>query len=219
MTKVKYNGSLTDDINLINNHEDPSFFTQKNNRKAFFLLIGFNALCLVTSLLTGVVQFLGLTITMSSLGFTLYSSSIIRHNSNHVLDKFDAMSRISKLVLNFQDEDGKIILPMKDVTYESLINAVIVQKPEKEVIQVEQTQESSVEVDFENFYKIITSEIYFLDTSNKIRALREFKKVINFLPSGTTYTHEAELELLEDKDLPKPLPVKKVLELNDKSRN
>ena len=209
MKKIKYNGSLTDDIRLINNHVDPNHVNHNKRKISLCLLIGFNALCLVTSLITGVFAYLGLTVSMSSLFFTLYTNSRIRFNSNIVSDRFYAMSRICELVLNFKDENGNIILPLEQVTYETMLNAVIVPQEEKE----EDNNESSLDVDFEIFYQIITNDIYFLDSSNKIRALREIKKVLKFVSTNSTYTHESELQFLEDKDLPNPLPVKKALEL------
>ena len=221
MKDVYYDGSLKDDIELINNNDE--LYHKLSIREKMHAALW--------------VVFLGIYVMAYALTkkfFPWLTFYIVANNHNsskwrEVDDEKDKRKKkrretekkvknfIEDLNPNLNETDGKKCHVTDGyVTYDILKDAVIVTS--EEIKQAEEGYESFLydydEEDFDEYVKVITSDMYFLDTRNKIRALRETKKIVKH-SSKNPKVKETKLELFEDKDFPSPLPVEKKLELKD----
>lgn len=214
MKDVYYDGSLKDDLELINNEDE--LYHKLSLRKKIHA-----AICVVC---------LGIYVTAYALTkkfFPWLSLYVVANNHNsskwrEVEEEQDKRKKkrkeTKKKVKNFiedlnpdlnETDEKKCHVTDGYATYDSLKDAIIVTSEE-----IKSAEEGYEYLLYDEYIKVITSDIYFLDTKNKIRALRETKKIAHNT-SKYFKTTETKLELFEDKDFPSPLPVEKKLELKE----
>lgn len=210
MKKIKYKGSLTEDLKLINsNYEDDESlngFLIFSRALAAIMFILFMLMVALRTINISLIASLITTIT----SMTIISSTRKMNMSNHEFKKMNAKQNISSLIFELlklkKDEEIK-----KDSVYEidDIVSAV--------VIPMEDKKEDITTDDVADYLDEITNDIYVVNKEAKIMVLREVKSVIKSEEKDKYVSGTATLYELDEDDILKQgsLPVKHVLRLRD----
>lgn len=220
MAKIPYDGSLVDDINLVNQSEKKSI---TDGGKTFIFIL----LCDI--FLSALGTTIGLSIPISA-GILAFCNSWLltaARNWEKKITKFnesrrEATNHIRDLIKTLSKTDEESINLVATVDYEDIKDAVVI----SDVTQEEIDDDMKIFVKEElksDFVDVVTSKIYYLNSENKINVLKEVKKTFE------NYDHNAlikvigtrkpihvkitTLELEEVKEEERNLPVKVVLKL------
>lgn len=212
MKKIKYAGTLTEDIKLVNNKDkEPNIF-----RKLFFtskvVLFGYVIIIPLMLICTKANIAMITSITSAFATLTMINSSKTFLNVTREGNKRKAISRIIDLVWDLSKEDAENIDSVDEVyTFEDLAEAVVIET-EKKVDEKDQLMNDYIEE--------ITSDIYIINNKDKIRVLREVKKSINGKKQLSPFVSCVSLHELEESELPprSKLPVKQVLRIKSERK-
>lgn len=217
MKEIKYRGCLTDDLEEINNTDkDKDSFSL-----LYKLIIEIWIILIILLLLSGVLGKFNPTVLssfVSSITAVTLTTTVRRNNkSAKEIRKMQTRDRVVSLIPEISEYKRSFD---DTVSFESVyqiddvLNAVVVQTPSDE------TKENDVSVaDFSDYVEEITSDIYIVNKSAKIKVLREIKNILTYGDDKKHITGSSTLYELEDEEIPKKseLPVKQVLRLrNDK---
>lgn len=217
MKEIKYRGCLTDDLEEINNTDkDKDSFSL-----LYKLIIEIWIILIILLLLSGVLGKFNPTVLssfVSSITAVTLTTTVRRNNkSAKEIRKMQTRGRVVSLIPEISEYkrsfDDKVSFESV-YQIDDVLNAVVVQTPSDE------TKENDVSVaDFSDYVEEITSDIYIVNKSAKIKVLREIKNILTYGDDKKHITGSSTLYELEDEEMPKKseLPVKQVLRLrNDK---
>lgn len=217
MKEIKYRGCLTDDLEEINNTDkDKDSFSL-----LYKLIIEIWIILIILLLLSGVLGKFNPTVLssfVSSITAVTLTTTVRRNNkSAKEIRKMQTRDRVVSLIPEISEYkrsfDDKVSFESV-YQIDDVLNAVVVQTP------CDETKENNVSVsDFSDYVDEITSDIYIVNKSAKIKVLREIKNILTFGDDKKHITGSSTLYELEDEEIPKKseLPVKQVLKLrNDK---
>lgn len=239
MKKIDYNGTLTSDIQLVNEHKNLQDKLKKKRKilgASFWIAYVIIALIFINAHMFYIVP--SLYILTSSFLERFKERISIEKDSLKTKKKL-AKRRIEDLVeeLRKKNKDSKNL--SFDVRYENIKDAVIVTQPtelekivyeEEEELEEEETinlrePDYEIEGSFDEYLDVVVSYIYYLDSNNKINAFKETKKSKHFddkpnifnqkviAARKATSIRDVKLETVDDKELAGYIPVRAVLQL------
>lgn len=210
MKKIKYPGSLTRDLDLLNDKTEEN---SSNNLfptviKTFIVII---ILIIIISTLLGTFPstlIVSLSTCISS--FALTRSISAKNFFEKERQKMSARMRISNLSFDFIKKEDTEKANESIYTDDDIISAVVLSSSPDESLENEFTSE-----DIDAYIQEIVNDIYFVNKHSKIKILREVKKFIVFGEDLKT-EKTSELFELEENEYPKvsEMPVKQVLRLS-----
>ena len=218
MKNVIYPGSLIEDIKLINEEEEPITKIQKRKTLAFMAIIFADVFLIVTGALFKNFQSACIAVVSFNNLYVVTSNFKQTKRSGKLVEQRFARKRILNLIENFQLESRISKDLPYNVSLEGLKDAVIVEN-ENESYNNENNE------DIDEYIEVVTSDIYYLDLNNKIKALREIKEIANTekqksifglkikSSKKSQYTKNISLQALDKEDLPDELPVSITLKL------
>ncbi|MCH5167634.1 MAG: hypothetical protein J1F35_07090 [Erysipelotrichales bacterium] len=215
MKNVDYDGSLKDDLELINNEDEE--YSKLHKKHIFNIAVTFIPLFLITVLSFVVKKAWIIAVSMPSI-----NNSYISRDEEIKKAKKERKERRKKAKKRVKEFIPELIETLEDnkkssfsKTYDNIKDAVIIESTEVKERQIEFATYNFSDEDIDNYIKYIISDIYFLDAQDKIQVLRETKKVVKFTAYNDAYIKETKLDLFEDDDFPPQLPVEKMLVLRE----
>ena len=214
MKRLNYNGSLADDI--ISAKKEGFLYENisRKQKKSLIILICADVLWLSIGLLIHNFLPIASLFTSSAAIFTSYNTSIRNKSLTEEFESNHAKRNISKFASNLLDTQENQNDLTNCISEQNIIDAVVVtnsEKVEDHISPFAMISEATGE-DIKSYVEIVTSDIYLLDLNNQIRALKEIKKIIYPEDKKNRYVKEVTLDILEEQDLPKRLPIERVLE-------
>lgn len=217
MKKVKYEGSLTDDLRFLRNNKTLKLPISKNFFKILCIVFSVLTVTSVCGMLLGLVESTLLISLLPSISLLLITRSST--------SKFGISTKSLRIKTGFKIEDlSQELISFKQVkkklsldniyTPEEIRDAVVIERDKFDPIYKEYT--SYTKADLDAYLDTIISDIYFVNDQNKIAVLREIKEVF-LINKKRKMTKCSTLYQLEAKEMPKEneMPVKQTLELRD----
>ena len=214
MKKLDYEGSLIDDLNLINEKEPTDMDIAFKGILSYIALITVDVLWCLLFTLQG-HPIIGYSLIGSSSSIFVNIKDSARKKENEKKDKKkDALKRIKKFFKTIFDSESTNDLVNLD-SYETLKDAIVVTDSQR-VEQEDRRLERLYQDNLKKYYEVVISDIYYLDLDNQIKILREIKEIVLFesKKAKSSYIKYSSLNILEEEDYPSELPVQKLLELN-----
>lgn len=216
MKKIKYNGSLTNDLDLINDrNQEPDNIGNFNLfiRTTWIILLAIIFLLALSGKLNPAL----ISSLVSSITAITLTSSTNRHLRNSKrFKKMNAKTQLHSLLYELAKKQKDLDMEKHlDNIYriDDIIEAVVVEH------SPENTTESITTEDIEDYIREVTSDIYIINNAAKLKVLREIKNVMTITGSKRAVTGSATLYELEEDEIPRKeeLPVKQVLRLRNES--
>ena len=217
MKDVYYNGSITDDIELVNNRDKELKNLKWKKWRNILLLTAANLLWAVLGTWLGSAIFMWCMIVASGMAYAASYSRIYNAITSREDKQYDVQDNIKELAYNLADDLTNSKDLTSNISYQNIKDAVVISDEEEYEKDYDEDEDISRK-DFEEYLKIVTSDIYFFDSNSRIKALREVKKIAKRVKDKTPYTKEIKLSMFEEQDFPYSLPVKQVLRLKKNSK-
>lgn len=212
MKKINYKGSLTDDLDTLNNRNDE----KDDSLETLFLIIKRLSIVVLVllflSALFGQVSPVVISSLCSSITAITLSSSV--RNSRKSITRYNKLHAESQIhSLLYELSKNKDYLSSDFYKLEDIINAAVI---EQETNNDDKDKNASL-VDIEDYLDEITSDIYIVNKDAKIMVLREIKNIMTYGDNKRHVTGSSTLYELEGEEIPKreEMPVKHVLKLRD----
>lgn len=211
MKKIKYPGSLTRDLDLLNDKTEENFSSTlfPTVIKTFIVII--ILIIIISTLLGSFPSTLVVSLSTCISSFALTRSISAKNFFEKERQKMSARMRISNLSFDFIKKNDIEKANESIYTDDDIISAVVLSScPPNESLENEFTSE-----DIDAYIEEIVNDIYFVNKHSKIKILREVKKFIVFGEDLKT-EKTSELFELEENEYPKvsEMPVKQVLRLS-----
>ncbi|MCH5167637.1 MAG: hypothetical protein J1F35_07105 [Erysipelotrichales bacterium] len=209
MKNIDYEGSLVDDIRVIQQQPDSYEDLEAKNKEGLIIVILVDLFWLIICFLARNIATFASLVSATTVIYAVHNSSIMRKRTFKQTNRMNIITKILQFVFRDKMKETKELFD--SLTYDSLENAVL--------IEVEKTEpnkdpkEGITSRDLDDYIRCITTDIYYLDINNQIKALREVKNVMCIPNTEVSFTKDAKLFEFEEQDYPEKLPVEKVLEL------
>lgn len=227
MKDVEYNGSLTKDLELINGDEKEKKESDRKTWIAWISLTVLDAIWMSLFSLHGHLAIGSLLIGFSTSSYIYYIGSLKRKEEERGYKKSAAITRVIEFAKNLSTDKKNAKDLQSSVTLDNLKDAIVITETktiEKPSELIEQSNDGDIQ-DILEYVDVITSDIYYVDTNNRVRALREIKEIVTMGPKEEDNSlkivstqklpihQEIVLRAFEEDDYPVELPVKQVLTL------
>lgn len=210
MKKIKYPGSLTRDLDLLNDKTEENFSSNlfPTVIKTFIVII--LLIVIISTLLGSFPSTLIVSLSTCISSYALTRSISAKNFFEKERQKMSARMRISNLSFDFIKKEDTEKANESIYTDDDIISAVVLSSSPDESLENEFTSE-----DIDAYIQEIVNDIYFVNKHSKIKILREVKKFIVFGEDLKT-EKTSELFELEENEYPKvsEMPVKQVLRLS-----
>lgn len=210
MKKIKYPGSLTRDLDLLNDKTEENFSSNlfPTVIKTFIVII--LLIVIISTLLGSFPSTLIVSLSTCISSYALTRSISAKNFFEKERQKMSARMRISALSFDFIKKEDTEKANESIYTDDDIISAVVLSSSPDESLENEFTSE-----DIDAYIQEIVNDIYFVNKHSKIKILREVKKFIVFGEDLKT-EKTSELFELEENEYPKvsEMPVKQVLRLS-----
>ncbi|MCH5167636.1 MAG: hypothetical protein J1F35_07100 [Erysipelotrichales bacterium] len=219
MKDVNYEGSITEDIALVNDTDNSLKEIKKSKSLNIIFFAGGSIISYIVSTTFGVSVITDILWSFIFFGSILLAIRTKVKNAFRKLAKEIAELHIKNFCFDLDNDKTNTKMLTETVSYENIKNATVVinsQSSEDAIMDKTFLGIMPNEEDFQEYIDIIISDIYFLDLNNRIRALREIKNIAKLNSKKEFGTENSKLQEFEPNDFPKELPVKQVLRLRNK---
>lgn len=219
MKRIKYNGSLTEDINTIKDcNKGTNIYTgEKILRIALTIVCAAIAIAAI-GIFIGTKKITALGPLFTSLASLLSSSSLLRseRTKNKILSIQPELNIQSLAIDLMTNIDLSKCLKEEDIySKEEIADAVIIKRDKDDPIYKDKSSYTMEDID--TYLDTIISDIYIINASAKIKVLREIKQTLKS-NKDSEKTEITNLYQLEENEMPQAneMPVKQTLELRSK---
>lgn len=219
MKDVIYDGSIVDDVNLVNDTDDELTNIKRKKKRNWALVILGNIIGAIGGLVLGNEAFAAISFAIADGSFAFEAYKMHKQTSKRFDKKMTALDHLERLVYNLNSCRTNAKNLVSTVSYENITESVVV--TEEEIVS-EPTAENVLitSEDIREYVKVITSDLYFFDLNGQIKALREVKKIVNYESKRRARIKSISVQEFEEMDYPFFLPVKQVLRLtNNENQN
>lgn len=195
MKRINYVGSITEDLDILQNEENLSWFDVIIEKPVyvFQFIVYLLSIVIIKSAFKRFSWATAIAITTSQ------PVAIVREINNDL----NALKKRRKEVKQKVSEFAKTIQDDDENLYKAISHSVVLENIDKKE-------------EIDRYIEYITSDIFYIDGEDKIAVLREVKAKYNYKDSDVLMT-STDLYQLDDEDIPPKdkLPVKQVLKLKE----
>lgn len=193
MKRINYVGSITEDLDILQNEENLSWFDVIIEKPVyvFQFIVYLLSIVIIKSAFKRFSWATAIAITTSQ------PVAIVREINNDLKElkkkRKEVKQKVKEFAKTIQDDDENL--------YKAISHSVVLENIDKKE-------------EIDRYIEYITSDIFYIDGEDKIAVLREVKAKYNYKDSDVTVS-STDLYQLEEEDIPPKdkLPVKQVLRL------
>lgn len=193
MKRINYVGSITEDLDILQNEENLSWFDVIIEKPVyvFQFIVYLLSIVIIKSAFKRFSWATAIAITTSQ------PVAIVREINNDLKElkkkRKEVKQKVKEFAKTIQDDDENL--------YKAISHSVVLENIDKKE-------------EIDRYIEYITSDIFYIDGEDKIAVLREVKAKYNYKDSDVLMT-STDLYQLDDEDIPPKdkLPVKQVLKL------
>lgn len=224
MKDVIYDGSIVDDINLVNDTDCELTDMQKKKKRNWILVILGNIIGVIGGMILGNELFAAISFAIFDSSFAISAYKMHKQRNGRFNKKSMALDHLERLVYNLNNSRTNSKNLVSTISFEDIKESVIVK--EEEIVSepiIEHTLIDEVtEEDIRDYVKVVTSDLYFFNIYGQVKALREVKKIANHQAKRHARIKSIQVQEFEENDYPSYLPVRQVLKLvntNNENQN
>lgn len=193
MKRINYVGSITEDLDILQNEENLSWFDVIIEKPVYIFqfIVYLLSIVIIKSAFKRFSWATAIAITTSQ------PVAIVREINNDLKElkkkRKEVKQKVKEFAKTIQDDDENL--------YKAISHSVVLENIDKKE-------------EIDRYIEYITSDIFYIDGEDKIAVLREVKAKYNYKDSDVLMT-STDLYQLDDEDIPPKdkLPVKQVLKL------
>lgn len=195
MKRINYVGSITEDLDILQNEENLSWFDVIIEKPVYIFqfIVYLLSIVIIKSAFKRFSWATAIAITTSQ------PVAIVREINNDLKElkkkRKEVKQKVKEFAKTIQDDDENL--------YKAISHSVVLENIDKKE-------------EIDRYVEYITSDIFYIDGEDKIAVLREVKAKYNYKDSDVLMT-STDLYQLDDEDIPPKdkLPVKQVLKLKE----
>lgn len=195
MKQINYVGSITEDLDILQNEENLSWFDVIIEKPVYIFqfIVYLLSIVIIKSAFKRFSWATAIAITTSQ------PVAIVREINNDLKElkkkRKEVKQKVKEFAKTIQDDDENL--------YKAISHSVVLENIDKKE-------------EIDRYVEYITSDIFYIDGEDKIAVLREVKAKYNYKASDVLMT-STDLYQLDDEDIPPKdkLPVKQVLKLKE----
>lgn len=191
MKNIQYDGSLTDDLKTLGKNFNPiSYF--KDNINDFFLILLLIGMIILTNAISSLP--LGSVVACYTYSFLQIHKRYCKARDKFYESKKDIKEKIDNLGIDLSERKKMHKVLKRSKVFEHV----------------------NIQEEMDRYIENISSDIYYINSEDKIAALREIKSCFKY-NDGNLSVKSTELYKLDDNELPRKneMPVRQVLKLRN----